>query len=150
MAVKVADLFKGLVGVVDQRRLTVVVRCLRRASIRSIAADSSSCTTEAGTSRPAADAAKQNNGKDFQFKSRLSVNFSAAPDQFYADAKVVYFYSKKEPKAVTYSTSINGVSTQVTSNTETARGVLLTMQDDASAATLISDMTLLTQSCVLQ
>jgi hypothetical protein len=57
VAAKGADLLQRLAGVADQRRATVPRRCPRRASIRSSAARSSSCTTEAGTIRPAARSA---------------------------------------------------------------------------------------------
>ncbi len=57
VAAKGADLLQRLVGVADQRRATVPRRCPRRASIRSSAARSSSCTSEAGTIRPAARSA---------------------------------------------------------------------------------------------
>jgi len=57
MVAKGADLLQGLAGVADQRGASITRRCPRRAWIRSSAARSSSCTTEAGTIRPAATSA---------------------------------------------------------------------------------------------
>jgi hypothetical protein len=57
MAAKGADLPYGLVSVANQRRPPVLCRYFRCSSIRASAARSSSCTTDAGTIRPAATSA---------------------------------------------------------------------------------------------
>ena len=54
MTAKSTDLLYGFVSVANQRRPPVLCRGIRCASIRSIAVRSASCTTDAGTTRPAA------------------------------------------------------------------------------------------------